>query len=375
VIKRAYKALLAHKKNSVSNLRLLTTRLAEDVAIVRKRKLYADVVWTKEQQEEFDRYWIQNYGKKIPNMWHKLYQHYTHRFNVEYIPEKLYTTKIEPFLNPYFQAYEYQNKGILELLISDKIAGIARCPKTYVVGDNGILYGENRNVIEKTGALAILKDAGDVVIKPTKDSSSGKNICILNLKNGKDLKTGQDLETILNQYQDGNFIAQEKLKPSEKLAKIYPKSINTFRVITYTVDGEVYTAPIVLRIGVSGNEVDNIHAGGLCIHVDDNGILSKEAFQLGYGTKDIRFSKHPDSGLVFDGYRIDEIPSIIKAVKIAHGCMVGLGIISWDVTLDLDNIPVIIEANIVGQSVWFPQIVSGEAIFEEHTMKILQKVH
>ena len=41
--------------------------------------------------------------------------------------------------------------------------------------------------------------------------------------------------------------------------------------------------------------------------------------------------------------------------------------ISWDWTLDENNIPVLIETNLTGQAVWLPQMVNGQPMFGENT--------
>ena len=51
-----------------------------------------------------------------------------------------------------------------------------------------------------------------------------------------------------------------------------------------------------------------------------------------------------------------------------------LKIISWDLTLDNNDLPTLIEMNTYGQSVWFPQMVNGEPIFGENIAKMLNLI-
>ena len=44
---------------------------------------------------------------------------------------------------------------------------------------------------------------------------------------------------------------------------LYSEAVNTFRVITYLWDGEVFHVPLALRIGQGGSYLDNAHAGGM----------------------------------------------------------------------------------------------------------------
>ena len=91
------------------------TIVAEDIAIVRKAPLYESVKWSKEQQHQFDAYWKKVYGKTISNKWHRLYESMSGSYAVDYIPEKLYTTKIEPAFNDNRYVIALEDKSIVEL--------------------------------------------------------------------------------------------------------------------------------------------------------------------------------------------------------------------------------------------------------------------
>lgn len=54
--------------------------------------------------------------------------------------------------------------------------------------------------------------------------------------------------------------------------------------------------------------------------------------------------------------------------------MPHLGILSWDITLDKDAKPIIIEINTTGQSAWFCQMVNGEPLFGENTAEMLKMI-
>ena len=58
---------------------------------------------------------------------------------------------------------------------------------------------------------------------------------------------------------------------------------------------------------------------------------------------------------------------MIEIAKQLHGSTPHLGIISWDLMVDELGEVVLVEGNYFGQSIWFPQIVHGEAIFGENT--------
>lgn len=371
-LQKIVRGVASHKKKSFVNFQHRKTYMSEVIAILRKRKLWSSVKWTDAQQKEFDDYWRANYGRKIPNWWHRLYQCSSGVYNVRYIPEMLYSTKIEPAWNPYFQSYELENKGLLELIVASKL-GNARCPITYAIADEGIYYDEKRNVITLEKLIEQISNIGKCVIKPTKDTSSGHNVRILNVRDGVDQKSKERIINIISTYGD-DYIVQEKIEPADSLAVIYAGAINTFRITTYIFNRMIYHTPVALRIGSSGGEVDNIHAGGMGIYVDDDGTLADTAYILGYGDRDERFTQHPDTGFVFAGYKIPEFARIISTAERLHGCFPGVRIISWDLTVDKDEKVVLIEANVGhGQGVWFPQIVSGQGVFGKQTELVLHE--
>lgn len=78
-----------------------------------------------------------------------------------------------------------------------------------------------------------LHDIGEVVIKPTVESGSGRGVRFVRLKNGVDVFEGETLEEVLRQYGKMDIAIQECVKPAESLKSIYPYAINTFRIMTY----------------------------------------------------------------------------------------------------------------------------------------------
>ncbi|WP_251539683.1 sugar-transfer associated ATP-grasp domain-containing protein [Peribacillus frigoritolerans] len=332
--------------------------------IRRKKNLFSNVELKKEQEQEIDALWIKNYGKKYSTKWHRLYQSYSGNYDANYFPEILFSTKLEPMLNPRYICRALSDKAITEILIND---GRVKCPKTFALNANGFYYDSERIVINKERFMSIVQNIGDSVIKPTINTSSGRGVRILNIKNGVDLITGDDITTIIKKYKS-NFIIQEKLVAHPSYSQLHESSINTLRVITYILDGKVHCAPLSLRIGMNGSFVDNAHAGGIAIGVTNNGKLKKTAFT----EMQEAYTVHPDSGIVFEDYQVAKTQEIVGAAKRLHGHLPNLGIISWDFMLESDESIVLIEINITSQSIWFPQFANGCGIFGENTEKMIR---
>lgn len=336
--------------------------------INKKTNLYKNVVWTTNQQKEFDEYWLTYYGKKISNKWHKLYESINGEHNIEYFPEGLYTSDFEPNVNRIDYCRVLRDKSFLQTMYADT-EGVT-IPNNYLLFSGRYCYDSQQHIISKEYAIEVANNIGEAVIKPTVLHGSGRNIIVVNFRNGKDLKTGKSVKAIIDSYST-NFCIQECLKAHESYSLIYPESINTIKILTYILNGSIYHDPISLRIGSGGSWIDNIHAGGFCIGVDESGKLGKYAYRLGYGDSNEKTVKHPDTGYLYESGSVYGIQSIIDCAYRLHGRTPNIGAIAWDFCINSDGKPVLIEANFNGNSAWFPQVVNSKPLFGENTKAVL----
>ena len=365
-IKACYNRILHNAESAPQTIEKMKTACAEDYAIIHKAPIYNSIKWTPEQQRAFDNYWMDVYGKTIPNKWHRLYEAISGQYCVNYIPEKIYTTVIEPSLNDYTYAKVLQDKSLVESLSAGSDCVV---PETVLVCSGGYLFTSERKPINVKEALTSVKTSGKVVIKPTINSSSGKQIVFFEFSS----ETDQEIENSLKKM-GNDFIVQKEIVPHPDFSVFNPTSINTIRIITFLVNGSIHHAPLSFRIGRIKSKVDNIHAGGLGIGLDDQGYLLPKAYELGYGDNSTTYTEHPDSRTVFAGRKLPAIDKVINAAYTVHGRYPHIGIISWDFTVDKDGNAVLIEANIKGQGVWLPQIIHGKGLFGEYTKEVLSKV-
>ena len=138
-------------------------------------------------------------------------------------------------------------------------------------------------------------------------------------------------------------IVQDVLAQDPRLAAFSPSSVNTFRVVTMmTPQDEVIIVNASFRSGVGGGWVDNWSAGGVSVGVDGpKGTLKAFA----YDKKSNRYTAHPTSGIVFEGFRIPEwerIKATATAVQTAFSFYRLMGL---DLALDREGAPVLIEIN------------------------------
>ena len=231
-------------RNIVEKARRAYIWQSETVSINKKAHLYEQVHWSKHRQDVFDDYWISNYGKKIPNKWHRLYESINGVFNVEYFPERLFTSLYEPTVNRIDYCRTLRDKSFLQTMFGhvDEI----RIPKTLLLSSGRYFYDGSQNIITKEEALSLVNNIGEAVIKPTIVHGSGVNIVIVDIKNGIDSISGEAIGSILSRY-GSNFCIQEKIIPHQSYKALYEGSINTIKIMTYIIEGSIYHDPIFLQ--------------------------------------------------------------------------------------------------------------------------------
>ncbi len=339
-------------------------RYGEKIAIRRKKQIFEEIKWSDEKRKQFDAFWLSSYGKKIKPYWHKLYESANGVYHFDYFPENLYSTELEPLLNPTEYCRVFSDKNLTEAIYGS--VEEVHFPVTILANCNGCFSDGKGRTLSSGEATDLLQNIGKCVIKPSVDSGSGKGVMFAEFCKGIDINSDKTVESIFSKYKK-DFVVQKILKNAKTLFDIYPNSLNTFRVITYIVDGKVCSAPVSLRIGAGDNKVDNIHKGGLVAGVNGDGTLKKYAYQLGYGDSKTRFTAHPDTGMVFEKYYVGDVRKMISTAEKLHAVTPQLGIISWDMTFDENDNVVLIEANCREQSVWFPQIVNECPLFGDNT--------
>lgn len=333
----------------------------------RRVEIYKKVVLTKEQKRQIDEFFLENYGKKIPYTWHRSYTAFTGKFDVKYFPELLYVPELEHFMNSHSSYAEvFSDKNVLAKIAS--VSGV-KMPETKVCCIKGMFFDSEGQMIDQSRAAILLEDCGIVFGKPSVDSCSGQGCCLIEIKDGKDLKSGKNVAEVFQEL-GKDFVIQERIKCHESLSTIYPNSVNTFRIFTYRWKGKIEVCPAILRIGQGGNFLDNAHAGGMFLAVNSDGTLHKTAFTEFRKAFDV----HPDTGVVFDGYKISDFSKVVEAAKKVHHALPQLGIINWDFTLNEEAEPILIEANCSGGGCWVFQMAHGYGMFEENTADILKYV-
>lgn len=139
-------------------------------------------------------------------------------------------------------------------------------------------------------------------------------------------------------------LVQRRVRQHPEMSRLYPKSINTIRLVTIRNrhTGEIEHFHSLLRVGARGNVVDNWAQGGVCVAIDKEGILAAEAyFKPPYG---LHTRLHPDTGVVFEGFKVPYYREAVELCRRFHKRIDFIPAIGWDVAITPEG-PCIIEGN------------------------------
>ena len=124
----------------------------------RRQNLIETVHLTKAEENKIDTLFVSTYGKKIKYDWHRLYQSFTGKFDENYFPEYLFSSVLEPKMNPMDYRYVLDDKLLLPLFC----VGVehVRTPRTYYSVCDGICFDEEKNIVDVSRVYAAGYSAG-----------------------------------------------------------------------------------------------------------------------------------------------------------------------------------------------------------------------
>jgi len=312
---------------------------------------------TKGQVADIRAYFRKHIGMDVPIYWHQYLYSRTGVYSVKYIPGSTYFAHIIWRLNNYRFGPAYADKGFYDTLFQD-----ANRPATFIKNINGFYY-DGKQPITKEEAISICSNLNGAVIKPTLYGHWGQGVELFHTENGFIPEMDISVPDLFNKY-NMNFIVQDKLAQHPDLAKLNPTSVNTIRVLSYRNGDKAIILYAVIRIGRKGKSIDNETAGGIKADIDlATGRIKGPAF----GSNKEKNMERTDSGVVLDQYLLPSFPQVLEFVKDLHAKLPYFKLVGWDVSVDANGNPVMIEWN---KSAELSQVAHGPA-FGEYTEEIL----
>ena len=273
-----------------------------------------------------------------------------------YVPDEFWYTYIDSFYTDINKAEVLDDKNFYNLYFHDVCQ-----PRTIVRKVKGIFLDADYNLISEKTVYDLCKEESELIIKPAVNSFGGAGI--------KFWKNVESKEDLFDALKGDNVVVQEVVKQHETMAHLHEGSLNTIRIMVMIHNGEVIPLSTVVRMGVNKAKVDNASSGGIVCGVDKEGRLKSCA----YNTKGVRFDKHPQ-GAIFQEH---VIPNFGKCLALAKRLAPRFAYISrlqsWDIAINKDGEPLLIEANLTFGQIDFQQMCNGP-IFGDRTEEILKYV-
>ena len=276
----------------------------------------------------------------------------------DYVPEEVFVTEIEPYLNQYESAAFLANKSAYSRWFPS-----AALPVSYLHNIDGLFFSQDYRVLSRAQVDHVLDRLRyPVVLKPTIDSGGGRAVTFP--------RSADELRKEMAHRK--NIVVQELITQHPFFSAMNAgkgKGVNTLRVCVYrsVVDNTLHVLNIALRVGNVGT-LDNDAAGGIAIYVASNGTLNGYGVDK-YGT---RYEKHPASGIAFS--TIEPIPSMdsLRAFVLQLAADVWLvRLMSFDICMDETGQWRAIEVNLKGQTIRFAQY-GGHPFFGDFTGEVIK---
>lgn len=175
-----------------------------------------------------------------------------------------------------------------------------------------------------------------IVVKPDR-GSLGKDVMLLEYTD--DTAAREYFRSIAP---DAHTVCEEFICQHSVLNTLNPYSVNTIRITSLLVDGEVEILSATLRCGAGADSItDNLSKGGIGAQIDiETGIICAYGKDFAMNS----YSHHPVSGVQIVGLQIPNWERAVAYVKQAHKRVPQCTLYGWDIAITEDGAD-IVEAN------------------------------
>lgn len=288
---------------------------------------------TREQKREVDEFYVSMIGHTVPLYCHEYFYSRTGVFSKDYIPKDFYHCELLPRANIVQHMRSFGDKNICDFLLPGE-----NIVHSILKNINGYYYYEGKPVSQDE-AIALCQNMEKVIIKPSEETH-GRSVQLFSVKDGITNLKGRSIKQLFESYKK-DFLIQECVKQHKDMAALNPTSVNTIRILSYRSGMEVLIIYSVVRIGRKGQVIDNQCAGGISTTIDKDGKLGKCAFG-GYAEDNV---DRTDTGIILEGYQLPSYEKAIDMVKRLHLKLPFFDILGWDVAIQEDGEPLLIEFN------------------------------
>lgn len=308
--------------------------------------------------EQFERNW---HGWEVIS--YEFYKAFGLEFNPQIVPNDYYDFA-EHVLNLRWSALFLQHKCNLKYIIPE-----ANRPKTILQKIDGHYVFEDNTEISKEEAKRVLRSKESFICKVALGTGGGKGV--QKVLWNDEINTESYFNELLKPE---DLIFQEIIQQSDFMSSLNPDSVNTFRLLTLNINGKCTVLSSFVRMGAKGSFVDNLcSGGGALVGVSEDGCLNDYGIR-----KDYSKCYETPVGLPFKGLQVPDWDGLKEKVVAFHRHIPHANLIGWDITIDSEGVPVVIEINLDSAEIEAHQIFNGPVFgdrFDEVRQYITHKKH
>lgn len=313
---------------------------------------------TEEEKKQVDELW----GHLLPVTSYKEFEMFKkmYGFDARFLTHHIYLPIIARLLNDYQYTTIFDDKGLLGYVADSCI----KPPYCFIRHIGVDYYNNEMQQIAYDEAILLCAEQDELFIKPSHNTSGGHGAKKLMMH---DMTLQQKMLLVKDELngRDSDYVVQECIHQHPVMAQFNPSSINTLRITTLMLNGRFSLGSVVLRCGMAGSTIDNWGAGGIIIYVSPNGRVNN----VGH---DIHLNEYTHNGdCKFAECTIPQLPAILALVEKAHCESFSIcKFIGWDIAINSDGVPILVELNSSQPGVIGEQLVAGP-IFGDRTQEVI----
>lgn len=286
-----------------------------------------------------DHYAIDILGHRYYAPWLYVYSAVSREFRFGWIPDNYYGAVVVPAIQGSYGRTSFLRGLNTAFFHSDLFPDLA----TYA---NGIFFNSRYGHISYKDIKTFLFCGRSQVVFKADNSYQGRGLHVMT----PDTFTIELLRGI------GNGTFQQSIVQHPLLERFADNSVATLRLTTvYEDNGEISLRAAYLRLG-SGRDTHVQSSSHIRVSIDQK---TGEFSAVGYTPEWTTIDKHPYSLQVFAGCHVPNFRSAINEVKALHKMAPFVRCIGWDVAIDCNGNPKLMEWNGVHNDIKFSEATQG----------------
>lgn len=336
---------LRHKR------RLYYSRKISKSFLKKVRKLKGASVIEKKTEKRIEAYAKKRFGDIGYAHWLFVYTELRGEFKEGWIPDDFFAYELLPFLNDEHISHLSEVKSLDHSLFAPH----AIVPVAKKI--NGIFFDAKNKITTENLFIKEIRDTGGEVVIKKDNVQSGFGVQFVKAEN---VTSGH--------FPAGcDYLVQPSVRQQPELYKVHQYSVSTIRVTTYIdPSGNVQVKHRSLRFGEKDHRM--VNQSGLFLFLGGDGKVSSNIYsRIGLDLG----SLHPDTGFNLRNFRVPSVPRAVKICKKMHLRFPYLRFIAWDLYIDEEGNPKIIEWNTIFPGMWENEALIGPLWSEEEIDEVL----